>query len=192
MNEICKSFPIGEEEYALLHKKFGDLNHYIAWQLYKKNSRNNHTDEQEDIAQELTIALIRAGSYYKRQVYIEKSLDLCHRFVKDEFLKIIVLELKDLWANKTRHGASRQKFGPYQEKILNKILKKLVPVNKRPSKKAPLEIDGKFTTYCKAITWNAQKSMGKKITREKGIRAAMVSLSEFDYLSSTKLSTRTL
>ena len=52
-------------------------------------------------------------------------------------------------------------------------------------------IDGKFTTYCKAITWNAQKSMGKKITREKGIRQAMVSLSEFDYLSSSKLTTRT-
>jgi len=33
--------------------------------------------------------------------------------------------------------------------------------------------------------------MGKKITREKGIRQAMVSLSEFDYLSSSKLTTRT-
>lgn len=187
MNEICKSFPISENEYKELDSRFGQLSHYIAWQLYKKNSRNNHTDEQEDIAQELTIALIRAGSYYKRQVYIEKSLDLCQEFVKDKFLNLVVLELKDLWVNKTRHGASRQKFGPYQEKILNKILRKVVPSNKRPSKKVPLKIDGKFTTYCKAITWNAQKSMGKKITREKGIRASMVSLSEFDYLGSSKL-----
>jgi len=187
MNEICKSFPIGEEEYKELDSRFGQLSHYIAWQLYKKNSKNNHTDEQEDIAQELTIALIRAGSYYKRQVYIEKSLDLCQKFVKDKLLNLIVLELKNLWANKTRHGASRQKFGPYQEKILNKILRKVVPAKERPSRKAPLEIDGKFTTYCKAITWNAQKSMGKKITREKGIRQAMVSLSEFDYLGSSKL-----
>lgn len=189
MNEICKSFPIGEEEYKKLDSHFGQLSHYIAWQLYKKNSRNNHTDEQEDIAQELTIALIRAGSYYKRQVYIEKSLDLCYKFVKDKdkLLTLVVLELKNLWANKIRHGASRQKFGTYQEKILNKILKKVVPKNERPDKKAPLEIDGKFTTYCKAITWNAQKSMGKKITREKGIRGSMVSLSEFDYLGSSKL-----
>jgi hypothetical protein len=29
---------------------------------------------------------------------------------------------------------------------------------------------------------NAQKSLGKKITREKGIRTGMVSLSEYDYL----------
>jgi hypothetical protein len=43
-------------------------------------------------------------------------------------------------------------------------------------------MDSKFATYCKAITWNAQKSLGKKITREKSIRTGMVSLSEYDYL----------
>jgi len=54
----------------------------------------------------------------------------------------------------------------------------------RPDRFAPLSIDSKFATYCKAIVWNGQKSMGKKITREKSIRSGMVSLSEFDYLQS--------
>jgi len=33
--------------------------------------------------------------------------------------------------------------------------------------------------------WNQQRSMGKKITREKPLRAGMVSLSSFDYLGGT-------
>jgi hypothetical protein len=69
-----------------------------------------------------------------------------------------------------------------QEKILDRIINKFVPKEHRPKKDAPLKIDSKFTTYCKAIVWNGQKSMGKKITREKSIRSGMVSLSEFDFL----------
>ena len=42
-------------------------------------------------------------------------------------------------------------------------------------------IDTKFSTYCKAIVWNGQKSLGKKITREKSVRNGVVSLSEFDH-----------
>ena len=184
MKGIINSFPITEEEYAKLDEKFGNLCEYASWQLIKKNSRNNHTDEQADIAQELRISLIRAGSYYKRQVYIEACLKLCKEHAKDKFMKYIVKELQTLWDNKTRHGANRQKFGPHQEALLDNMSKKIVPQGVRPSRKAPLRMDVKFTTYCKAITWNTQKSMGKKITREKGIRSGQVSISEYDYLVS--------
>lgn len=182
MKEIQNAFPITEEEYYELESKFGELCEYQAWQLIKKNTRNNHTDSQEDIAQEMRIALLRAGSYYKRQCYIEKCLDLCSKYAKDEFIKYIVKELKNLWKNKTRHGANRQKFGLHQEKMLDKLVKCVVPIKERPDKKTPLKMDTKFQTYCKAISWNAQKSIGKKITREKTIRTGLVSLSEFDYL----------
>ena len=94
----------------------------------------------------------------------------------------IVQELESLWANRTRHGANRQKFGVFQEQLLQKIVRKIVPASERPDKKDNLKIDAKFSTYCKAIVWNGQKSMGKKITREKSIRSGQVSLSEFDYL----------
>lgn len=182
MKHIQESFPVTESEYLILDKKFGELCEYQAWQLIKKNTRNNHTDSQEDIAQDMRIALLRAASYYKRQCYIEECLDLCSKRAKDDVIKSVVKQLKGLWKNKTRHGANKQKFGPHQEKMLEKLIKTLVPKKERPNREAPLKIDSKFTTYCKAITWNAQKSLGKKITREKSIRTGMVSLSEFDYL----------
>lgn len=182
MQGICNNFPVTEQEFMVLDDKFGQLCNYAGWQLIKKNTKNNHTEDHEDIAQELRISLIRAGSYYKRQVYIESCLSLCKKYAKGKMLKKVVAQLDNLWNNKTRHGAGKQKFGPHQEFILEQMVQKIVPEKERPSKDAPLVFDNKFNTYCKAITWNAQKSMGKKITKDKGWRTGMVSLSEFDYL----------
>jgi hypothetical protein len=91
-------------------------------------------------------------------------------------------ELQYLWNNKTRHGANRQKFGPYQETILESLTHFLVPEKEWPDKAAPLQLDATFKTYCKTIMWNAQKNLGKKITKEKSIRHSIVSLSEFDHV----------
>jgi len=183
MESIFASFPITEEEYLTLDKQFGSLCQYQSWQLIKKNSRNNHINSQEDFAQDIRISLLTAGSYYKRQVYVESCLRLCRKYVSDKFLKYMVDGLCDLWKNKTRHGANKQKFGPYQEQLLSKLLKAIVPSRHRPSKQAPLQMDTKFKTYCKAITWNNTKALGKKITRSKSITTGQVSLSEFDYLA---------
>lgn len=182
MLDICNRFPVSQEEYATLDEMLGRLAQDVAWKLVKKNSRNNHTEDQEDICQEVRISMLRACSYTKRQVYIEKCLGLCKNHAQDCFMKKIVKELSKLWDDRTRHGANRQKFGPHQEKLLDNLVKTLVPYNERPSKKDGLRIDSKFRTYCKAIMWNSQKAMGKKITREKTIRSGLVSLSEHDYL----------
>jgi hypothetical protein len=184
MNNKKNPFSITADEYEMLDKKFGNLSNFQAWQLLKKNTKNNHTNEFEDIIQELRMHLIIAGAYYKRQVYIEKCLIIARKYAKDPFIKNILDELNSLWKNRKRHGANRQKFGPYQEKILNNIVKMIVPPKERPSKKTPLKLDSKFSTYCKAIAWNCQKNLGKKITKEKSIRTGLTSLSEFDYLGS--------
>lgn len=181
-NGICESFPISNEEYMNLDRDFGRLAKKQAWELLRKNTKNNHTDEFEDINQEVIMALLRAGSYYKRQVYIEKCLEVAKVYVKDGFISKIVEELEKLWQNRTRHGANRQKYGPPQEQLLERIIKKFVPPEVRPDKNAPLKIDSKFQIYCKSITWNAQKSMGRKITKEKGLRTGICSLSEYSYL----------
>lgn len=223
---ICESFPITNSEYFNLETEFGKLIKYEAWQLIKKNAKNNHTDDFDDINQELLMSIIRAGSYYKRQIYIEsciiksvehvggvKAIELLHYIISiskpddylkheakaalkrmptkpeianaaNEFLIFVLQELVNLWHNRTRHGANRQKFGNFQERLLERIVRQVVPKELRPAKKQPLKIDTKFATYCKAITWNAQKSMGRKITREKSIRTGQVSLSEYDYLQS--------
>lgn len=180
--QIFKDFPVTEEEFGILEKKFGKLCEHAAWELLKKNSRNNHTDDQVDFSQELKMALVVAASYYKRQVYIESCLTACEEYVEDKFLVKIVQELRNLWDNKTKHGANRQKFGPYQEELLETLVVEFVPLENRPDKTAGLRMDVKFITYCKAITWNRQKAMGKKISKEKIIRQGQVSLSEFEYL----------
>jgi hypothetical protein len=182
MKDICNNFPITDAEYYELNKKFGKLCYYAAHQLKKKNSKNNVTEDIDDINQELQMSIIRAGSYYKRQVYIEKCLKLSKIYVKDLFSNMVVENLDNLWLNRTKHGANRQKFGDYQEYLLEKIISLCIPEESRPSKKDSLKIDCKFSTYCKAIVWNGQKSMGKKITKEKNIRSGLCSLSEYDYL----------
>jgi len=185
MDYIQKAFPISSGEYEQLHKSFGDLAHYAAWQLVKKNVRNNLTDDPEDISQEILCASIQAGSYFKRQVYLESCMKACRKYITDVAVKGVLAELEDLWCNRTKHGANKQKFGEHQEKMLETLVEKFVPVDDRPRRDKPLEITAKFTTYCKAVLWNRQKSLGKKITREKAIRSGIVSLSEYDYLVST-------
>ncbi len=182
IENLFASFPITEQEYKILDEKFGKLCHFAAWQLDKKNTKSSKTDEQEDFVQELKMALIRAGSYYKRQTYIEACFIALEPCLHDRFLTGVLKELKNLWSNRTRHGANRQKFGKFQEDILEKLVKSAVPIEKQPCKDQPLKVDTKFITYCKAITWNAQKSMGRKITREKSWRTGLVSISEFAYL----------
>lgn len=98
------------------------------------------------------------------------------------FVALVLEQLLDLWDNRTRHGANKQKFGAYQEQILDTLLKTYVPEDKRPNKQSKLEIDKRFSVYCKAIIWNCGKNLGKKITRERSIRSGLVSLSEHSYL----------
>jgi len=184
MKTILESFPIREDEFRELEKAFGQLCYYAAWQLSRKNTKNNHQNDIDDFQQELLFSVIRAGSYYKRQVYIERSLAICTDFAHDPFLVHVLGELQHLWDNRTRHGANRQKFGRYQERLLRLIMRNIVPKSLRPSRRQRLKLDTKFGTYCKQIIWNAQRSMGKRITREKPLRSGQVSLSEFDYLVS--------
>lgn len=184
LETILNKFPVTNDEYEQLEQKYGKLAHYAAWQLKKKNSKNSTTNDPEDDVQELRIALLRAGSYTKRQRYIEACFAALTEHVEDRFIKSLVKELNQLWDDRRRHGANRQKFGEFQELILDRLVLKHVPKDKRPSKASPLVIDGSFTRYCKQIVWNAQKSLGKQITRDKSWRTGLVSLSEFDYLGS--------
>lgn len=182
MSSIYKNFPITGDEYSLLDKKFGQLCYYAAWQLTRKNSNNNHQCDLDDFQQELMVAVLRAGSYYKRQVYIDVSFSLLYNKNLDKISTLILDELFDLWKNRTRHGANRQKFGDHQEAILKTLCESFLSKKEMPDVKRELLFDSKFSTYCKQIVWNAQRNLGKKITREKPIRGGQVSLSDHDYL----------
>lgn len=182
MEYIFINFPITPQEYQSLDKSFGDLALFASWQLISRNKNNNQTNEVEDVAQELRMSLIHAGCYYKRQVYLESCMEILKEYMKSKRSIKQLEKLEDLWQNKTKHGAGKQKFGIKEEEILETLIQKYVPVDRRPDKKQPLIIDKKFIRYCKAITWNRQKYLGKKITKERSFRVGCVSLSEHAYL----------
>jgi len=187
LENIMNLFPITDSEYEVLDKKFGKLAHYAAWELKRKNANNANVNDPDDDVQELRIALVRAGSYYKRQTYIESCFDVLNKYIKDKFIMKVFIELTILWENRRRHGANRQKFGLHQQIILDQLVNKYVPEKERPKRDKVLNLDLKFTTYCKQIIWNAQKSLGKKITREKSWRTGLVSLSDYDYLANNAI-----
>lgn len=181
--KIFQMFKINADEFKELEEKFGQLCLYASWQLISNNSRNNHQLDVEDIKQELLMAVIRSGSYYKRQTYIESSFETLERHIPEEgIFKKLFDSLKDLWKNKTHHGAYRRKFGDPQEEILEKLVKKFVPSDERPDINLRLSINIKFIVYTKQIIWNAARHVGKKITKEKTIRVGQVSLSEHEHL----------
>lgn len=182
MEYIFNNFPITPQEYQKLDKDFGDLALFASWQLISRNKNNNQINEVEDVAQELRMSLIHAGCYYKRQVYLEACMTVLKEYVKTKKAIIQLETLEDLWKNKTKHGAGKQKFGIKEEEILDNLVSKYVPADKRPDKQQPLIIDKKFIRYCKAIAWNRQKFLGKKITKERSFRVGCVSLSEHTYL----------
>ena len=68
--DILLKFPVTNDEFLILEDMLGLLAEDVAWKLIKKNSRNNHTENQEDISQEIRMSMLTAGSYDKRQVYI--------------------------------------------------------------------------------------------------------------------------
>ena len=182
VSTIFNTFKLDNDEYQQLDAKFGRLCYKIFSELKRKNSKNNYTEELEDVMQDLKISLIRAGCYYKRQTFLLNCFNSCQLHLKDPFLLEILFELQKLWKKRTQHGAHRQCFGEHQEKILDCLVEKLSPKH-RPLKSAKLNIDADFAIYCKAIAWNCQKNIGKKITRERKIRSGLVSLSEHDFLS---------
>lgn len=185
LENITNNFPITNEEYELMDSKFGNLCYYAAWQLKKKNSQNYFSQDPlgEDDVQDLRIALLRAGSYYKRQTYIVNCLESLSSHVVDPLSVEMSAFLSKMWKNR-RQGGTGKRFGKYHEEILDRLVYKNVPKKHRPDRDAPLVLDATFATYCKQIIWNAQKSLGKKITRDKSVSTGMVSLSEYDYLCS--------
>lgn len=173
-NDIIKTFSINNDEFEELLDEYGKLANWQSWRLIKHNTKNNHTEDFDDVNQEQLIALIKAGAYYKRQIYIESCLSILKRHIKDPFLRLIVDNLSFLWFD----SSNKYKFGVYQEELLEKLIQN-IPEEKKPKKNKRLKIDAEFANYCKAITWNRQKALGKKITKEKAIRCGTVSISEF-------------
>jgi hypothetical protein len=183
-SDIFKRFEITTEDYKLLEKKFDSLCKFVAWRLKQSNARNNCTDDLDDFIQEMRLAVLYAGAYYKRQTYIEECLILLKKHLDDNFLKLILEELVSRWRSRSKSGDERKRFDVYHEEILENLVKENIPDKIRPSRQRPLIIDQRFPIYCKNIIWNKKKAVGRKITKERAIRGAMVSLGQYEYIGS--------
>jgi len=181
-SDIFKRFEVTNEDYLLLEKNFDKLCKFVAWRLKQSNARNNCTDELDDFIQDMRIAVLYAGAYYKRQTYIEECLTLLAKHLKDRFLRLMLMELISRWENKGKSGEERERFDVYHEEILENLVKENIPDKIRPSRKRPLVIDKRFPIYCKNIIWNKKKAVGRKITKERSLRGGLVSLTQFAYI----------
>jgi hypothetical protein len=134
--------------------------------------QQNLSEQEEDIYQELRIAMLKAASYYKRQTWVEACLES----LPDSPAK---QRLTDRWDGRAHHkrGAS---FGECEEQELKRLVEQ---TSERPSPHTPLVIDATCRTYIKSIIWNHKKHLGKRISRETPLRAGCVSLSEHQFLS---------
>jgi hypothetical protein len=182
VNTIFDTYRLNNSEYQEIDVKYGRLCYKIFSELKRKNTRNNYTEELDDVLQDLRIALIKAGCYTKRQAYLQGCMKALKQHLADPFLQLVLAELERLWSRRRHHGAHRQCFGIYQEDMLENLAEKCLPPEAKPDKNAALIVDATFGRYCKAIAWNCQKNIGKKITRERSIRGGLVSLSQNDFI----------
>lgn len=184
--KLISRFKVTDKEWLMLEKSFGKLCVFQTNDFLSRNTKTNHTDDYEDVLQEAKQAVLIAALYHKRQTYIKKCIDVLCEYEMDKNDSTIFEKLKNDWENKTKHGAKRQRFGIKQEISLDNLVQKYVPNDKKPDPKSELEVDFKFAKYCKQISWNRLKTMGKKITKERSIRSGSVSINEFDYVASSK------
>lgn len=175
-DRIQRAFPITNEEFLRLEKQFDNLLHFAGWKLLRGNEGGLHTEQEEDVYQELRIAMLKAASYYKRQTWVEACLES----LPDSPAK---QRLTDRWNGRAHHkrGAS---FGEHEEQELKRLIERMP---ERPDCDTPLVIDAQFRTYAKSIIWNHEKQMGKRIGKEKPLRAGCVSLSENQHLSGLRI-----
>lgn len=180
---IQKRYPVTDSEFEILEKKYGKLCWFAASKLASSNNKSE--EDLQDFHSEILIGMFRAGSYYKRQTFIEnvfEFLDNCKIYMKNEDLNILKT-LKTCWNRKAN-------FTEKQEVIIRELLeeyKNSSNIN-APSEKDPLLMDSKFDIYCKAIIWNTQKALGQNISKENEHKNKEISLDEWSFLEGGDIS----
>lgn len=173
---VLSKFRLSDKEWIDLDKKYGKLCKFQARTLLDKNTTSMHTEDYEDIEQEMRQSMIVAALYAKRHKYIEDCFEIGNKIIKDDKNLFTLNKLESIWRNKAT------RFTRVHDQMLEDLMINCVPENYRPSPNTPLDVDSsKFKAYCKGITWNRCKAMGRKITKERPLRSGIVSLSKFDF-----------
>jgi hypothetical protein len=174
---IQKKYPVSDQEYEILNTQYGKLCWFAANKLARSNRRED--EDLQDFHSEIQIGMFRSGSYYKRQVFIDKSFRYLKFFFPFMTLPEISMlnSIKDKWQNRKNH------FGEKEEAQLRVLLQ----VCKRQGRRTPdpakaLFMGKRFNIYCKAIIWNTYKALGQCVSKENERRNKEVSLDEWAFL----------
>ena len=192
---IQKRYPVTDAEFEVLDEKYGKLCWFAASKLASANRKSE--EDLQDFHSEILIGMFRAGSYYKRQTFIEstfKYLDKSRVFMSSEDLADLNL-LQKMWYQRKAY------FTEIHEVLIREVLGKYTDAleEKTPSDKEPLEFNpanqktyvnangetkkvNPFEVYCKAIIWNTKKSLGQAISKENEHKCKEVSLDEWNFL----------
>jgi len=176
---IQKRYPISNEEFDILQTKYGKLCWFAATKLAASNKKCD--DDLQDYHAEISISMYRAGSYYKRQTFIENAfeyLNRCKIYIATEDMNDLI-NLQSCWNKKANF------YEQHEDKLLalvNKYGKNPNIEMQTPDPTTKLVFDDKFSVYCKSILWNASKNIGQNISKENHNRVKEVSLDEWGFL----------
>lgn len=187
---IQKKYRITDKEYNLLHEKFGKLCWFAASKLTASNRRSD--EDLQDYHSEIVLGMFRAGSYYKRQVFIENVFDYlrsCKKYMCADDIDMLA-GFQNKWKKKSEFlETDENELVLFLErfKIYNDDINRSGPCY--PNQNSQLKIDNKFKVYCKAIIWNTTKSLGQHISKENETKMKEVSLDEWSFLEGGDLNT---
>jgi hypothetical protein len=174
---IQKKYPISNQEYDILNKQYGKLCWFAATKLARSNRREE--EDLQDFHSEIQIGMFRSGSYYKRQVFIDKTLRYLKAFIPHMNVTELDLynSLRNKWSGKKNH------FGEKEEAQLRQLFDVCKRLDKRvPDPEKPLFMGKRFNIYCKAIIWNTYKALGQHVSKENERRNKEISLDEWSFL----------
>jgi hypothetical protein len=169
---IQKRFPITEDEFNKLEEKYGKLCWFAANKLAASQHRS--PEDLDDFHSEIQIGMCRAGSYFKRQTFIENAFQFLRSQELSKSDKKEFDDIENLWNTK------KSRFGIKEEDNLRSILDNYN--EKDFDYSIPLDFDEKFKVYCKAIIWNTYKALGQQMSKENSVRSSEISLDEWPFL----------
>ena len=171
---IQKRYPVTDEEFDYLVQKYGKLCWFAATKL--GNQKHRLPEDLSDFHSEIQLGMCRAGSYFKRQTFLEKCFTHLEQSDLSSEDKSILEEIQKIWNTK------KALFGEKEEDRLLELFNKYRD-NVDFSDHDRLIFNEKFEVYCKSIIWNTTKTLGEHISRENSLRASEISLDEYPFIA---------
>ena len=165
------SFCITSTEYIQIKDKIGDLPWTIGWQFLRQSPPNAHTEEIEDLSQDVWLSICGAVHCIKRQKYVKEAFKLIEKFNPNNKEK---QRLEDRWNH--RAGTGKKSFHIEEELELRNLVNQTIPKEIRPDPYLELKINDKILPYLKSAMYNKSKRKIGTNIKERPLRKSSISI----------------